>query len=69
MGRFLGLIFDPGTIGGSSLWRSLGDYYHDKRMQKMFTLVEQPKNIEDIDISESFIKNLIIKDNIYIRKY
>ena len=30
-------------------------------MQKMFNLVEQPKNLEDIDISESFIKNLVLK--------
>ena len=29
----------------------LMDYYHDKRMQKMFQLVEQPKSLEDIDIS------------------
>jgi len=40
---------------------NLGDYYHDKRMQKMFRLVEQPKNLDDIDISESFIKNLVLK--------
>ena len=40
---------------------NLSDYYHDKRMQKMFSLVEQPKNLEDIDISESFIKNLVLK--------
>jgi len=40
---------------------NLGDYYHDERMQKMFSLVEQPKNLDDIDISESFIKNLVLK--------
>ena len=40
---------------------SLNDYYHDERMQKMFQLVEQPKSLEDIDISESFIKNLVSK--------
>ena len=40
---------------------SLNDYYHDERMQKMFQLVEQPKSLEDIDISESFIKNLVLK--------
>ena len=39
----------------------LSDYYHDIRMQKMFKLLEQPKSLEDIDISESFIKNLILK--------
>jgi predicted ATPase with chaperone activity len=40
---------------------SIMDYYHDKRMQKMFQLLEQPKSLEEIDISESFIKNLILK--------
>jgi predicted ATPase with chaperone activity len=48
-------------LWGEYLMESLGDYYHDERMQKMFCLVEQPKNIEDIDISESFIKNLVLK--------
>ena len=36
-------------------------YYHDERMQKMFQLLEQPKTLQDIDISESFIKNLVLK--------
>ena len=40
---------------------SLINYYHDKRMKKMFQLLEQPKSLEDIDISKSFIKNLILK--------
>ncbi len=40
---------------------SVGDYYHDKRMQKMFKLLDQPKSLEDIDISESFLKNLVLK--------
>lgn len=30
-------------------------------MQKMFQLVEQPKKLKEIDISESFIKNLVLK--------
>lgn len=37
------------------------DYYHDVRMQKMFQLLEQPTSLDEIDISESFIKNLILK--------
>jgi predicted ATPase with chaperone activity len=37
------------------------EYYHDKRMEKMFQLVEEPKSLEEIDISESFIKNLVLK--------
>ncbi len=36
-------------------------YYHDDRMKKLFELLEQPKTLEDIDISESMIKNLILK--------
>ena len=46
---------------GELFMENLGDYYHDDRMQKMFNLVEQPKNLDDIDISESFIKNLVLK--------
>ena len=40
---------------------NLGDYYHDERMQKMFQLLEEPKSLDDIDISEAFIKNLVLK--------
>ena len=36
----------------------LSYYYHDMRMQKMFKLLEQPKSLEDIDISESLLKTL-----------
>lgn len=36
-------------------------YYHDERMQKLFQILEQPKSLDDIDLSESFIKNLVIK--------
>ena len=35
---------------------SLNDYYHDERMQKMFQLVEQPKSLEDIDLSDLSLK-------------
>ncbi len=40
---------------------SSNDYYHDERMQKLFQLVEQPKTLANIDISESFITNLVLK--------
>jgi predicted ATPase with chaperone activity len=36
-------------------------YYHDEKMQKLFKLLQQPKSFEEIDLSESFIKNLILK--------
>lgn len=36
-------------------------YYHDKRMEKLFQILGQPKSLEEIDLSESFVKNLILK--------
>jgi len=39
----------------------LKEYYHDERMKKMFQLLEEPKSLVEIDISESFIKNLVLK--------
>ena len=39
----------------------LKEYYHDERMRKMFQLLEEPKSLVEIDISESFIKNLVLK--------
>jgi predicted ATPase with chaperone activity len=36
-------------------------YYHDERMQKLFKLLQQPKSLDEIDLSESFIKNLLLK--------
>ncbi|MDP1551701.1 MAG: ATP-binding protein [Methanobacteriaceae archaeon] len=37
------------------------DYYHDEKMEKIFEVLKQPKNLDDMDLSENFIKNLIIK--------
>jgi predicted ATPase with chaperone activity len=37
------------------------DYYHDEKMQKLFQLLEQPKSLKDMDVSDSFIKNLVLK--------
>ncbi len=36
-------------------------YYHDEKMQKLFQLLVQPKTLDTIDLTESMIKNLIIK--------
>ena len=36
-------------------------YYHDARMEKLFEILEQPRNLEEIDLKESFIRNLILK--------
>ncbi|PKL57626.1 MAG: ATP-binding protein, partial [Methanomicrobiales archaeon HGW-Methanomicrobiales-5] len=30
-------------------------------MQRLFEILKQPKTLEEIDLSESFIKNLILK--------
>lgn len=40
---------------------NIQEYYHGERMKKLFQLVEEPKTLEDIDISTSFIKNLVLK--------
>lgn len=37
------------------------DYYHDHKMQKLFNILKQPKSLEEIDLSTTFIKNLILK--------
>jgi predicted ATPase with chaperone activity len=37
------------------------DYYHDERMQKLFEVLEQPKSLDEIDLSDSFLKNLVLK--------
>lgn len=37
------------------------EYYHDQKMQKIFDYLKQPKNLEDLKLSDSFVKNLILK--------
>jgi predicted ATPase with chaperone activity len=37
------------------------NYYHNEKMQKIFNALKQPKSLKKIDISTSFIKNLVIK--------
>lgn len=37
------------------------EYHHDKLMQKLFQVLEEPKKMEDIDLSTDFVKNLILK--------
>ncbi len=39
----------------------VSEYYHDSRMKKMFQLLEEPKSLVEMDISEAFIKNLVLK--------
>lgn len=39
----------------------VSEYYHDSRMRKMFQLLEEPKSLVEMDISEAFIKNLVLK--------
>lgn len=37
------------------------EYYHDNLMQKLFQVLEEPKKMEDIDLSLDFVQNLILK--------
>lgn len=37
------------------------EYHHDKLMQKLFQVLEEPKKMEDIDLSTDFVQNLILK--------
>lgn len=37
------------------------NYYHDQKMDSLFERLKQPKNIEDLKLSETFIKELILK--------
>ena len=36
-------------------------YYHDEKMEKIFKALKQPKNLEDLQLTESFVKGLILK--------
>ncbi len=40
---------------------SSDNYYHDERIQKLFNILKEPKSLEEIDLRESFIKNLLLK--------
>jgi len=37
------------------------EYYHDDKMQKLFQVLEEPKTLDDIDLSRPFIQNLLLK--------
>ena len=37
------------------------NYYHDDLMEQIFEILKQPKCIEDLKLSEGFVKNLILK--------
>lgn len=37
------------------------EYYHDHKMQKLFQVMEEPKSLDDIDLSRPFIQNLLLK--------
>jgi len=37
------------------------EYYHDSQMQKIFDYLKQPKTLEELRLSDSFVKNLILK--------
>lgn len=37
------------------------NYYHDSKMESIFENLKQPKTIEEMQLSESFVKDLILK--------
>jgi predicted ATPase with chaperone activity len=37
------------------------NYYHDEKMEKIFKALKQPKNLEDLELSDAFVKGLILK--------
>ncbi|MGZ7134291.1 MAG: ATP-binding protein [Methanobacterium sp.] len=37
------------------------NYYHDKRMKKIFEILKQPRSLEELQLSSIFVKNLILK--------
>ncbi len=37
------------------------NYYHNEKMEKLFTLLKIPRSLEEIDISTNFIKNSVLK--------
>jgi predicted ATPase with chaperone activity len=36
-------------------------YYHDSKMEAIFEILKQPKTLENIKLSESFVDDLILK--------
>jgi predicted ATPase with chaperone activity len=36
-------------------------YYHDSKMEHIFEVLKQPKTLEEIQLSESFVNDLILK--------
>lgn len=37
------------------------NYYHDIKMEKIFEILRQPRNFEELKLSSNFVKNLILK--------
>ncbi len=37
------------------------EYYHDQKMQKIFEYLKQPKTLEELKLSDSFVRSLILK--------
>ena len=37
------------------------NYYHDSKMEHIFEILKQPKTLEEIQLSESFVNDLILK--------
>lgn len=37
------------------------DYYHDTKMEKIFEELKEPRNLEDLGLSQTFVKDLLLK--------
>ena len=37
------------------------NYYHDEKMEKIFKALKQPKTLDDLELSESFVEGLLLK--------
>ena len=37
------------------------NYYHDSKMRRLFEILKQPKKIDELQLSESFVRDLILK--------
>ena len=38
-------------------------YYHDSKMENIFEVLKQPKTLEEIQLSESFVNGIDIKNH------
>lgn len=37
------------------------NYYHDELMVELFEILKQPKDLDSLDLSDTFVENLVLK--------